>query len=123
MGFLKMKKWLIILKNIGIVFGALTTAWLLFEAYDQFRDGQKQQLENDKVMMNKIDCVKRTADSTAIKVYENSEAINSLEVAITDLNRRWQFYIDHVDDMTTEQILDAWNLGYDAGKKKELMIP
>jgi hypothetical protein len=118
-----MKKWINILKNIGVVVGAITSAWLLFEAYDQFRDGQVQQLENDTVMINKIDCIKRTADSTALEVSENSEAIHELEGAITDLNRRWQFYIDHVDDMTTEQILDAWNLGYDAGKKKDIMIP
>jgi len=47
-------------------------------------------------------------------------AIQDMKSLIRGVDGRLVYYIKHQEDMTTEQILDAFEIGYEQGKKKEM---
>jgi hypothetical protein len=115
-----MKRWLTILKSVGVVVGAITSAWLLFEAYDQFRDGQIEQLDNDQIILEQLGGIREDVDSLYAMEEKRDDSENEIKAMIKTTESRLIYYIKHEGDMTNEQILDAFEMGFERGKKKAL---
>lgn len=112
-----MKKYLGILKQIGVVTGAIGTVWVVFTAWDALRDQGKQTQEmvvdvweEVVIQQGEIKDIKDTLGRIEKKVEDNSDAIYST-------NRIMQYERQHRDEYTKEQ-MDAQLKEFEALIKK-----
>jgi hypothetical protein len=116
-----MKQLIPILKTIGVLTAFAAGVWGAFEAVDAIRDAQReQQIEqqlNHQQVMTAVCNVSRKVDSLA--------EITSVMVNKQDnLEKSFMFYRHNVDKITDAQmeeiILNAYGMGYETAKKKDL---
>lgn len=116
-----MNKVIPILKTIGVIVGSATTIWIVFAAYDNFRDGQIEQLNNDKVIIENLNEFKSDISTRLDSISRELKSIHNKQAS---LEGSFYFYRNNVDRIDKEQmeqiIIDAYGMGYEVGKKKEL---
>jgi hypothetical protein len=117
-----MSKILTILKYIGAFSGATITLWGVFSLIDTIQDGQVKQSENHQVVLQRLDKIETNIDSLYIVNSHRDGAEAEIKEAITRSENRLIYYIKHQGNMTNEQILDAFELGIQEGKKKDLTL-
>jgi len=119
-----MNKLVSILKTVGVIAGTVATVWAVFEMYDSIRDGQKEQSEKLAYIDRKIDNVNVSIDSVFVLTERNRQAIIGQDNNFVSLERSFKFYRDNVDRIDKAQmeqiIIDAYGLGLEDGKKKEM---
>jgi len=115
-----MKNAISILKNIGVLTGAIATVWIVFVMYDTFKDNQIEQLQNDKVIIDNLNDFK---GEVKISLDSINEKLMNIDKKQASLEGSFSFYRNNVDQIDKNQmeqiIIDAYGLGYATGKKKE----
>lgn len=115
-----MKHVLPILKSIGVIVGFSATLWGVFRLVDTLQDNQQQDLQNHEVVLHRLATIENNIDSLYIIYRSRQGSEQEIKEMIKGTEGRLLYYIRHNEEMTNEQILDAFELGFEQGKKKEL---
>jgi hypothetical protein len=115
-----------ILKYVVASIAAIGTLYGTFEVYDSSRDRQvetqEQIRDNHNVVMQKLSAIEVSVDTLYIRDERRNDMEHEIIQKIDKTEGRLLYYINHSNDMTNEQILDAFELGFSKGKKKELTV-
>jgi len=112
--------WKTLIKDIGIITGLIATAWGAFELVDTMRDNHADTTEELQEIKRAVDHTNSRVDSLYIISEQRDDSEQEIKEMISNTENRLLYYISHEQDMTNEQILDAFELGFETGKKKEL---
>lgn len=121
-----MKQGLInVLKVFLVLTGSVGALWGAFTMYHNLTDGLegvKQQLVEVKQQVGNGNA---TTDSVLVLTQENKQAIILQNDQFLSLEKSFKFYrnnVDKIDKSQMEQIIiDAYGLGLEEGKKKEVI--
>ena len=117
-----MKQLLNILKTFGIVAGFSATLWGVFRLVDTIQDSQQQNLQNHDIVLHRLGKIERNIDSIYNIEAKRDDSEQEIKDMIKSTEGRLLYYIRHNEEMTNEQILDAFELGFEQGKKKDLTV-
>jgi hypothetical protein len=117
-----MNKFLGILKTIGVIIGFSGTVWIASMGYNNIINDISSVKEDIADVNGSIDDMNNSIDSLYVLSTQKEAAINDVKEVVRASENRLIYYIKHEGNMTSEQILDAFELGLDIGKKKELTV-
>ncbi len=109
----------LLIKDAGIITGLVATAWGAFELVDTMRDNHTETSEKLVEIEQKVDNTNKRVDSLYLMAEQRDENESDIKQMISDTENRLLYYISHEQEMTNEQILDAFELGFERGKKKK----
>ena len=117
-----MKQFLNILKIFGATAGAIATLWGVFSLVDTIKDNQVIDQVNHETMMTEIGSINICLDSLYVMDERRDEKDGEIINEVMKNRAQFFYYIQHQEEMTKEQILDAFEFGVNQGKKKELTL-
>lgn len=107
----------------GVFIGA--SGLMVAKRIDRGNDVVKQTQEAVRSIEKKVVGIDSTQQEIMSAMRSQESYFEDLEDKIERVDGRLIYYINHNDDMSAEQILDAFNIGYsngyDDGKKKEVI--